>query len=168
MQLRRVVIGSTTVMYFSAALPRMLSWLLTAAIAVQPALGFSCGCGGATAGSAAQPTRQRSCCCTGAAQCRCGSMADGKPRRSCCQRRANPDSVPSGARVCHCASGVPASPQSIPVGRSHTDDLAASALYACAVTVDVLALHRDGWAINFPTEFASASDRCVSLCRLRF
>jgi hypothetical protein len=60
------------------------------------------------------------------------------------------------------------SPQPVPAERAQSDDLAASALHACAVTVDALAIHQDGWAVHSPAEFVSASDRCVALCRLRF
>jgi hypothetical protein len=161
-------------MVFSTALSKLLSCLLATAITVQPTFGGACGCGAAKAGSAAKSAQRRSCC-SGSSDCHCCCCAkkarnnvDGKSPRLCCQGRPAPNSVPSGVRVCHCASGAPASPQPVPAQRSHSDDFASSALYASAVTLDATALHQDGWAINFPTEFASASDRCISLCRLRF
>ena len=166
--------SSRTLMYLSTSFPKMLSWLLAAAIAVQPVSGFSCGCGGASADSGSRPARQGCCCCcSGSGQqcgCCCGSAHHdemvSKPQRTCCQDRADQDSAPLGVSTCKCGSGAPAAPQSIPAQRSHTDDLATSVLYACAVTVDLPALHQDGRASNLPTEFASASEHCIALCRL--
>jgi hypothetical protein len=169
--------NSTTLMYSSMGSPRMLSWLLAAAIAVQPVSGFSCGCGGVSGDSGTRPTRQRCCCCcSGSVQpcCCCGSSHHGKmvskPQRTCCQRRADRDrdNAPSGVSACKCGSGAPAAPQSVPAERSHTDDLATSVLCAHVVTVDVPVGQQAGWAGNLPTEFASASEHCIALCRLRF
>ncbi len=164
--------SSRTLMYLSMGFPKTISWLLAAAIAIQPVSGFSCGCSGASADSGSQPLR-RTCCCGGSAQrCGCcgGSACHNKvvsrPQRTCCQQSPNRENAPPSASVCRCGSGAPAAPQSVPAQRSHTDDLATSALYACAVTVDVPALHQDGRAGNLPTEFASASELCVALCRL--
>lgn len=159
-------------MYLSTGFPKMISWLLAAAIAVQPVSGFSCGCGGASAESGSRPARQGCSCCGSAQRCgccggsACHSKVVSKPQRTCCQHRADQDNAPSDVSTCKCGSGAPASPQSVPAERSNTDDLAASTLYACAVTVDVLAVHQNGWGCNLSTEFASASEHCIALCRL--
>ena len=160
-------------MYLSMGVTKVFSWLLAAAMVVQPMSGFSCGCGGASTDSGSQSARQGCrCCCSGSGQqcsCCCGSAHHdemvSKPQRTCCQDRADQDNAPLGVSTCECGSGAPAAPQSVPAERSNTDDLAASTLYACAATVDVPAFHRDGRA-NFPTEFASASEHCIALCRL--
>ena len=71
------------------------------------------------------------------------------------------------SRTCKCGSGAPHAAIG-PRRASRTNDLAASALYVYAVTVDVPAVHQNSWAINLPAEFASASERCIALCRLLF
>jgi hypothetical protein len=118
---------------------------------------------------------RQGCCCCGSAQRSCGccgaahdgAMVD-KPQQTCCQNRVDRDSAPSSVSTCKCRSGAPAAPQSVPAERSHADDLATSVLCVHVVTVDVPAVHQNGWASNLPTEFASASERCIALCRLRF
>jgi hypothetical protein len=159
-------------MYFSMGLPKVFSWLLAAAIAVQPMSGFSCGCGGASADAGAQPAKQGRCCC-GSAQRSCccyysvrKDKTVSKPQRTCCQQSPKRENAPLGASVCRCGSGTPIAPQSTPAQRSLTDDLATSAVCACAATVDVPAIHQNGWDCNLSTDFASASERCIALCRL--
>ena len=58
-----------------------------------------------------------------------------------------------------------AKPLSIPPQRSHSDDLVAPVLYACAVTIDSPAVHQGGWAFslfqrNSPPRLNTAS-RCA-------
>lgn len=166
------IISSPTLMYSSLSFPKTLSWLLAVAIAAQPVSGFSCGCGGATGDSGTQPTKQKCCCCGLAQRCGCcdGSAQHGKvvskPQQTCCQRRVNRDDASSGALSCKCGSGTPAAPQSVPAQRSHTDDLTTSVLFAHVVTADAPTVHQESWAIHLPTEFASASEHCIALCRL--
>jgi hypothetical protein len=161
-------------MYFPRSFPRTVSWLLAAALAVQPMAGFSCGCSVGRADSVAQPVKPRcGCCCGGLAGrcCCCASgprhASDNRPARTCCQHSRSHESAPAGDRVCHCSSRSP-SPPTVPAERNHSDDLAASACYAYTVVVDASADHGASWAANRPTEFASASEHCVALCRLRF
>jgi len=161
-------------MYSSRAFSKMLSWLLATAIAVQPVSGFSCGCGGAKANSGPRllrrPSSYRSsvrrcgCCCCSAPQ---GELA-GKPQRTPPPHHAKRDKTPAGVCTCKCGPGTPAAPQSVPAQHRHTDDLANSVMCVHVVIADATTGHRDGWAITFPTEFASASEHCISLCRLRF
>jgi len=158
------VMSGATLMYLSMSFPRMFSWLLAAAIAVQPVSGLSCDCRGASSDSGAQPVKQRRCCCGSARHGDLGS----RPQRTCCQHRASRDDASSGACVCHGGSSAPAAPQSVPAQRSPTDDLAASVLCAHVVTAEAPTVHQQGWAIRLPTAFASASEHCIALCRLLF
>ena len=161
-------------MYSLARFQKTLSCLLAAALAAQPVAGFSCGCNSDTAASGTQPAKpQCSCRCAGSTHgccCCCGAAhpkpVDSKPTRSCCQHNANRDKAPSPERVCMCGSGAPVAPQSVPTERNRTDDVTASVLYALAVTADVPAIHQEGRGVNLPTEFASASEHCIALCRL--
>jgi hypothetical protein len=41
-------------------------------------------------------------------------------------------------------------------------------LYTYAVTIDAPAVHQRDWAFGLLTEWASASEQCIALCRLRF
>lgn len=168
------VMTSKVLMYSRMGVPEMLSWLLAAAMVVQPVSGFSCGCGGAGTDSGTRSARHGCCCCCSGAGQRCGCCGGSaqhrkvvsKPQGSCCQHRADRDSAPTGVSTCKCGSGAPAAPQSVPAERSNTDDLAVSMLCACVATVDVSAIRQDGRAGNLPTEFASASEHCIALCRL--
>jgi hypothetical protein len=177
--LRKPVVGriitmgsgsSSTLMYSSAGFTKTLSWLLAAAIAAQPACGFSCGCARTGGGSGSQPAGRHSCCCCGSSGrcCCCCSANSGRtvsaPRRSCCRQRADRENAAPSVGTCKCGSGTPAQP-SVPAGRSRTNDLTTPLFYAYAVTVDVPAVHQSSWAINRSTEFASASERCSALCR---
>ena len=159
-------------MYLARGFPRLVfSWLVAAAVAVQPVWGFSCGCSEAKAGPGAQPVKRR-CCCCGTQQCHCccglghhDEMAS-HSQRSCCQHQADRANALSGVSTCHCASGVPASPQSVPAPRTQTNDLTASVLCAHFVTTVALTVHQEGWGINLPTKFASASEHCIALGKL--
>lgn len=147
-------------MYPAKVFSKLLSWLLAGAIALQPMSGFSCGCGGTKANSGPQ---RRCGCCRGRCCCCCSAP---RPQGTPPQHHAKRDKTPAG--VCKCGSGTPAAPQSVPTQHRHTDDLANSAMSVHVVIADAAKVHQDGWAITFPTEFASASEHCISLCRLRF
>jgi hypothetical protein len=156
-------------MYSSTATRKVCSWLVAAALVVQPVTGFSCGCKGPDAASAAQPASQGCCCCGLAQQCCCCNPArqeaeSSKSPETCCQHRAASDPAPAAA--CRCWSGVPAGPQSVPGERTQPNDLAASSLWSHVAAADAPAVHRPGWAVILPTAFASASEYCVALCRL--
>ena len=174
MNYRRIGMNRRVLMYSLAGYPKTFAWLVAAAIAVQPVTGFSCGCGGACAGTGAQSFSKKCCCCCSAQRsCRCcgaacHSASFSRPQRTCCQKGADRDRAPANDSTCKCKSGNPAEPQSVPTQRSPADDLTTSSLVAHVATADVLAVHQAGWAINLPTEFASASEHCIALCRLRF
>ena len=74
--------------------------------------------------------------------------------------------MPRGALYLQVWVRRPAVPQSVPTQRSLTDDLATSVLCAHAVVADVPTVRQTSWTINFSTEFASASEHCIALCRL--
>jgi hypothetical protein len=151
-------------MYLSIGFPRTITWLLAATMAVQPLPGFSCGCGAVSADAAKRPAKQ-SCCCSGTAD---RSATDGKPRRACCAHHANREDRPSRACACHCGSGAPTAPLPVSAQRGLSDDWAAPVLYTYAAAIDAPVVHRRDWAFGLLTEWASASEQCIALCRLRF
>ena len=142
-------------MYLSRGFPKTISWLLAAAIAVQPVSGFSCGCNAARADAAKRPARQRCCC-----GCCCGLAHRGEMSNT-----PHRDHALIGRCTCHCGSGAPATPQSTPAQRTHSDDLAAPVLYAYAVTIDSPTVHQGDWAFSLLTHWASASEHCIALCQ---
>jgi hypothetical protein len=167
-------ISIAILMYHSAPLLKTVTWLLAAAIAVQPVTAFSCGCGGGERTSGSRSSGPRHCCCcgnTGQPCSCCGSSHGGaiaeNTQRSCCRRDVTRD-VPATAGVCHCSSRAPqpsqpATPESAP---SH--DQVASSFHAYVAAADVPTVHRERWAINPSTAFVSASEHCIALCKLLF
>ena len=59
-------------------------------------------------------------------------------------------------------------PLSTPAQRTPSDDLAAPALHAYAVALDSPTVHEGDGAFSLLTHWASASEHCIALCRLRF
>jgi hypothetical protein len=161
-------------MYLSTGFLKMTSWLLAAALVVQPMAGFSCGCIEARRDGAKQPAKRRCCCCCSHAQhacrcCCCGMVAGGKksrsPQRACCQRGPNHERPLPGVGICRCGLVPPAAPAT-PPERTPSNDLAAPVLYACGGTIDSPLLHRHEVDFGVPAAFVSASEHCIALCKL--
>jgi hypothetical protein len=160
-------------MYFPTRLPRTMSCLLAAAIALQPVTGFSCGCDQGNGNANLRSGAQRRCgCCNGSGQsCGCcgashASASPKKPQRSCCHKEVKPAAPQVG--VCHCSSRAPAPTQPAPTGRIVLDDQISSPLYGNTVTADLPVIERESWAVNPLTAFVSAAEHCIALCKLLF
>jgi hypothetical protein len=153
---------------------KTISWLLAAALVVQPVSGFSCGCSPAGANAATQSVKHR-CCCRSSADraqgCYCCRSAEGgkmsnAPRETCCSRQPARDNPASSAAACRCGSGVPVAPPATPAERTQSEDLMAPVLCACLATMDAPTVHQRDWAFSRATDWASASEHCIALGRL--
>ena len=147
-------------MYSFVGFPRTISWLLAAALAIQPMGGFSCGCQPSRVDAAPQPGKRHCCgCCRMGQRCCCGccrglahrSPTAGEEGRSCCSHNLSRDRAPAEKGICHCSSRSPAPPV-VPAERSHADDLVAAASHVYAVVVDAAADRGASWVASLPTE----------------
>jgi hypothetical protein len=145
-------------MYSPAGLPKTLSCLLAIAIAVQPAFSVPCLCSVPAAG-AAKPAAGHRCCCTGGPVCHCGQAGG----MSCCQHKSPAGKAPSTACTCNANSPAPQFPPAQKSGPA--DDLAPAPLPVSAVVIE---LPQEVWEGDCPSAFASASERCIALGKLRF
>ena len=95
--------GTARFMDSPIGFPKTISWLLAAALVVQPMSGFSCGCSATGADVARRPAKQRCCCCCGSVDR--GEMSN-RPQRTCCQHRPDRDTSAPRACACHCRSAL--------------------------------------------------------------
>jgi len=146
--------------------PDMLSWVLTAVIAVQPAVVFPCTCK-APSGTLSKAPEKQSCCHKMAGVHKpVGSppgIAEYSPpeKRQCCCGGAN-------ASACACKTRAPASPQATPPQRIQSDDFAAFPLSIHGSLPHIVPSIHPTWAVDFLPAYVSASERCIFLCRLLF
>jgi hypothetical protein len=86
----------------------------------------------------------------------------------CCAHHVKRDSDSAGVHVCKCGCNDPVAPQSMPPQRGQiVDDLATSLWFAQIVTVDLPTARLCGWSSHLAAAFASASEHCISLCKLQ-
>jgi hypothetical protein len=164
-------------MYAIKAFPKMLTWLLAVAIAIQPISGFSCGCDAAKVRhdlrAIKRPSAWRVSVQRHDGGCRCccwpdHSMTVNKPQGTDFQSRPSGAIARKGISTCRCGAGNSARSDSLPGQRGPTTDLATSVPCDHFVTADVPPVSEDGGAANLSPRFASASEYCIALRKLRF
>lgn len=136
-------------------------WLLAVAISAQPVTGAFCAC---NVGD------------TEAVQCRvepggCGCAHHGRARSrfqpTCCGNGPESrDGTPAACACNCCEQSVPAAPLAPDGERPIPTDLARPAPCAVSARVDIHLMDSFTRFFRLPSSFESASEHCVSLCRL--
>lgn len=143
--------------------PKALFWLLAAMLTVQPVSGTACDCNKRNTDAGNRPANH-GCCC---GEFRCCATSS-RPVRTCCKRNTHTDDLSPNAGACTCESSAPSAPASIPTRRSQTVEVAMPTVCTHVLAVEAPQIPQESWAADSAVTFASASEHCIALCRLRF
>ena len=148
------------------------SWLLVVALAPHPFSVGGCHCDTQSAEVAKPSPIRPVCCCCSPAQ---GNATDDTPSATCCasprtRRQGNCSSDHKQHTSCNCACGsrTTHAPQSAPGERSHAKQLRSQSIDGHVSTHAAPVVLQAASSIDRPVAFASASEHCIALCRLRF
>lgn len=153
------------IMWFSAASPKIFSWLAVVALTIQPVQGDRCACSQPTVTVAVTPASDGGCGCCGQKPKSCCAKAH-RARRTCCQpgKGGTPLSTPHCS--CGCGEAPATAPNSIPVQQSQTDKAALAAQFCQTAAITVVQPANRHGSADARSAFDSAAERCVALCRL--
>jgi hypothetical protein len=152
-------------MCFSAASPKIFSWLAVVAMTIQPVRGDRCECSQPAVSVAVTSASDGGCGCCGQEPKSCCAKAH-RARRTCCEpgKGGTPLSTPHCS--CGCGKTPATAPDSVPVQQSQTDKAAFAAQFSETVAITVVQPADLPRTARVHTAFDSAAERCVALCRL--